>query len=243
MKKKSVWIGIVGFLMVGLGGFFSYREYLLASQEGTLRTYNSLTDNREQINRTSSTDITHYGTIADERGENSFFDFFSDHSFQKFLDDTHTLTPSYRPDDVVEIHSDFTANAASRYQLRQEAAIQFADMARAFADTFNFEAKLSLTSAWRSPVYQKQLSATCSTQRCALPGTSEHEAGLAVDVGVNGGNILSAGGKYYQWLYDNAHRYGFHNTYQKGIAIDGKIVEPWHWRYVGVALATYLHES
>jgi D-alanyl-D-alanine carboxypeptidase len=60
---------------------------------------------------------------------------------------------------------------------------------------------------------------------------------------VNGGNILGNNRKYYQWLTDNAHFRGFHNTYQKGIEIDGKMVEPWHWRYVGVELATYLHDS
>jgi D-alanyl-D-alanine carboxypeptidase len=62
-------------------------------------------------------------------------------------------------------------------------------------------------------------------------------------LGVNGGNILGKGGKYYQWMAQNAHLYGFHNTYQKGIAIDGKMVEPWHWRYVGIALATHLYDS
>jgi D-alanyl-D-alanine carboxypeptidase len=60
---------------------------------------------------------------------------------------------------------------------------------------------------------------------------------------VNGGNILSKGGTYYQRMRDNAYLYGFHNTYQKGVEIDGKMVEPRHWRYVGVPLATHLHNS
>jgi LAS superfamily LD-carboxypeptidase LdcB len=117
-------------------------------------------------------------------------DFFSDTSFQKFLDDDHGLSDEYRPEDIISLHSDFTANYSSNFQLRKEAGEQFADMARAFANAFSFKSKLSLTSAYRSPTYQKQLASTCSTQRCALPGTSEHEAGLALDLGVNGGNIL-----------------------------------------------------
>jgi D-alanyl-D-alanine carboxypeptidase len=44
-------------------------------------------------------------------------------------------------------------------------------------------------------------------------------------------------------MQENAHLYGFHNTYQKGMEVDGKMVEPRHRRYVGVELATHLHES
>jgi LAS superfamily LD-carboxypeptidase LdcB len=63
-----------------------------------------------------------------------------------------------------------------------------------------------------------------------------------LDLWVNGGNIKAWSGKYYQRLVDNAHKYGFHNSYQKWMEVDGKIIEPWHWRYVWVDLATYLHE-
>jgi LAS superfamily LD-carboxypeptidase LdcB len=38
--------------------------------------------------------------------------------------------------------------------------------------------------------------------------------------------------KFYNWLYENAHLYGYHNTYQNGLEIDGYEIEPWHWRYV-----------
>jgi D-alanyl-D-alanine carboxypeptidase len=48
---------------------------------------------------------------------------------------------------------------------------------------------------------------------------------------------------FYAWLDDNAHLYGFHNTYQKGRDIDGYEIEPWHWRYLGAALATHLREN
>jgi hypothetical protein len=243
--KKSQKLHIVMGVLVG--GIFAFpcMDALSASQAGTMWEYNALTANWEKVDFSSRPslavpleEILHEGTVG-----NGIFDFWSDGSFQKFLDDTHAFAANYRPNDIVAIQSDFTANAAASFQLRAEAAEQFATMARAFANAFHFESKLSLTSAYRSPNYQKQLASNCSTQRCALPGTSEHEAGLAVDIAVNGGNILGAGGKFYQRMRDNAHFYGFHNTYQKGVEIDGKIVEPWHWRYVGVELATYLHDT
>jgi len=38
--------------------------------------------------------------------------------------------------------------------------------------------------------------------------------------------------KYLEWMKENAHKYGFHNSYQKGLEIDGYDIEPWHWRYL-----------
>ena len=47
----------------------------------------------------------------------------------------------------------------------------------------------------------------------------------------------------YDWLAGNAHQYGFTLSYPKGQEErTGFEYEPWHWRYVGVELATYIHE-
>ncbi len=47
-----------------------------------------------------------------------------------------------------------------------------------------------------------------------------------------------------QWLSENAHKYGFTLRYPDGKeAITGYNFEPWHYRYVGVDLATALYES
>jgi len=214
-------------------------DFLFASQVGTVWQYNPVTDNREQIPEESQEEIVRYG-----RGDGQYFDLLSDTSFQRFLDDSHPFTtPNYVPVDLVPIDSHFTHNQPSRFFLRSEAALSFADMARAFADAFDFKFRLSITSTYRSPAFQKRLSANCSASRCADAWASEHEAGLALDLWVNGGNILSAGGVYYQRLYHNAHLYGFHNTYQKGVEIDGKMVEPRHRRYVGTELAAYLYAT
>ena len=177
-----------------------------------------------------------------ERDKISNMDFYSDDSYQKFLDDNHSLAWNYEASDIVRINSDFTSNKSSNFMLRKEVAEMFEWMARAFSNAFDFKAKLTINSAWRSQAYQRKLISTCSTWRCAKPGTSEHEAGLALDLWVNWWNIKSWNWIYYQWLVDNAHKYGFHNSYQKWMEVDGKIVEPRHWRYVWVELATILHD-
>ena len=172
----------------------------------------------------------------------SKMDFYSDDSFQKFLDDKHPLSWNYEANDIVKINSDFTSNKSSNFMLRKKVAEMFEWMARAFSNEFWFKAKLTINSARRSQKLQRQLISNCSVWRCAKPWTSEHEAWLALDLWVNGWNIKAWGWKYYQRLVDNAHKYGFHNSYQKWMAVDGKIVEPRHWRYVWVELATYLHD-
>lgn len=170
-------------------------------------------------------------------------DYFSDSSFQRFLDDKHPLSWSYEANDIVRINSDFTSNKSSDYYLRKEASEAFESMARAFSNAFGFKARLTINSAWRSQVYQRKLAANCSTSRCAKPWTSEHEAWLALDLWVNGWNIKAWSWKYYQWLVDNAHLYWFHNSYQRWMDIDGKMVEPRHWRYLWIDLATVLHNN
>lgn len=76
----------------------------------------------------------------------------------------------------------------------------------------------------------------------ARPGHSEHQTGLAFDVGKLDNNYgETAAGK---WLKDNAHKYGFIIRYLKGKEdITGYQYEPWHIRYVGVDHATKIHEQ
>lgn len=170
-------------------------------------------------------------------------DLESDSSYQKFLDEKYPFQDTnYEPSDLVAIPSDFTFNAARKFQLRQEAWTQFADMAWHFRDHFKGKKRLSITSAYRSFKHQQQLlkSYCKNKQQCAEPGSSEHQAGLALDLGVNGGRLDKAS---LERLQENAHKRGFHQSYQKGKEIDGKMVEPRHWRYLGIELATELYEK
>lgn len=73
-------------------------------------------------------------------------------------------------------------------------------------------------------------------QWVAIPGTSEHQTGLAVDI--NGDGIYSEGYEVYDWLLRHAHEYGFIKRYPEDkIAITGVADEPWHYRYVGESVA------
>ena len=71
----------------------------------------------------------------------------------------------------------------------------------------------------------------------ARPGHSEHQTGLAFDVGELNNNYGNT--KEGIWLKENCHKYGFILRYLKGKEdITGYAYEPWHIRYVGVEVAT-----
>ena len=89
----------------------------------------------------------------------------------------------------------------------------------------------------------------------APPGFSEHQLGTVVDFGspelpeIVGQEDVEFHTYFYKtseglWLKDNAHRYGFTLSYPfEAMETTGFFYEPWHYRYVGVEMATHLHEQ
>ncbi|WP_026694929.1 M15 family metallopeptidase [Peribacillus kribbensis] len=85
-------------------------------------------------------------------------------------------------------------------------------------------------------------------QAVAVPGTSEHQTGLSMDISSKSANLLleqtfkeKPEGK---WLADHAHLYGFIMRYPKGKeGITGYEYEPWHYRYVGKKTAKIIHDK
>ena len=76
----------------------------------------------------------------------------------------------------------------------------------------------------------------------AIPGTSEHQLGISVDI--NADNSGSSDDAVYNWLYDNAWKYGFIKRYPEDKTdITGVINEPWHYRYVGEQAAQEITQS
>lgn len=76
----------------------------------------------------------------------------------------------------------------------------------------------------------------------ALPGTSEHQLGIAVDI--NADKSKCSNEDVYTWLAENAYKYGFILRYPPGKQeITGTSYEPWHYRYVGVDAAQEIYEQ
>ncbi len=75
----------------------------------------------------------------------------------------------------------------------------------------------------------------------AIPGTSEHNSGLAIDIVPLSHQTLDEAVEQTEeikWLMENCQNYGFILRYPKGKSqVTGIIYEPWHYRYVGVEAA------
>ena len=140
-------------------------------------------------------------------------------------------------------------------QLNQQAQI---DLQKLFRDADIAGEPLIVTSAYRTQEAQQaifqalknQYGISYATNYVALPQSSEHQTGLAVDLtsyspacqkSFAGCQLKMA---TQNWLLTNAYRYGFINRYpanrqdQTGVGF-----EPWHYRYLGPTLATMVYES
>lgn len=79
-------------------------------------------------------------------------------------------------------------------------------------------------------------------QWVAIPGTSEHQLGIAVDI--NADTTKSSSDDVYSWLAENAHKYSFIKRYPSDKTdITGVINEPWHYRYVGKEAALEIYSQ
>ncbi len=180
--------------------------------------------------------------------ENTVFDPVSDNSIKKFVTSNKSFNDKkYVPSGLVKISSDYVYDSKWWSQvLRSVANEALQSMAKSFFEE-TWE-KIEVVSAYRSYAYQKWIKAGwCSDKFCAKAWYSEHQTGLAMDLWSATSNSTWKNSeklqKYYKWLDENAHKYGFHNTYQKWLKIDWYEIEPWHWRYVWVDLATNLRNN
>ncbi len=79
-------------------------------------------------------------------------------------------------------------------------------------------------------------------QWVAQPGTSEHQLGIAVDI--NPDYAVTKGVGFYEWLRENAHKYGFIKRYPADkVEITGISNERWHYRYVGKEIAEIIFKE
>lgn len=86
-----------------------------------------------------------------------------------------------------------------------------------------------------------------SSQAVTVPGASEHQIGLSLDILCDTYKNLDEGfgdTKEGEWMAQNSYKYGFILRYPSGKEdITGIMYEPWHFRYVGIDAATEIFEN
>lgn len=165
-----------------------------------------------------------------------------------------TLPDNYEPSDLVKPNVEFSFgdDIPKRY-LRTEAALALEELfALAEADGVELLAVSGYRSYTRQQVIfdaeKKQKGEELARQAVALPGQSEHQTGLAMDITSRSVNleITEAFGETVEgnWVRENAHKAGFIIRYPKDKeSITGYQYEPWHLRYVGKAQATAIYNN
>lgn len=155
---------------------------------------------------------------------------------------------TYQPPDLVDpAQAKAYNNDDPIYKVRQQVV---GPVSKLFIEAKNNGHTLTIRSAYRSEatqqIYYEEALIGGRTEYVAIPGQSEHQTGLAVDVNNLSPNCngCDLDAQTALWLKQNAYKYGFIVRYQEGKeSITGYNAEPWHLRYVGTLLAAKLQES
>lgn len=162
----------------------------------------------------------------------------------------YTIGADYAPNDLVAPNVKKTSSATKLRKVAAEAL----EMMFAGAKEAGFT--LYAVSGYRSydkqtRIYNNKIKAVGSVEKANLtvapPGASEHQLGLAMDIGLAvKGNLTNGFGKTKagKWAAEHCYEYGFILRYkEEWTAITGYAYEPWHFRYVGVEHALRIKEA
>ena len=144
----------------------------------------------------------------------------------------HVYAPSMRPETDAALEQMFETGAAEG-----AGEMQLQNAYRSYATQVAVHTQLVA-----------QYGEATADAQSARPGFSEHQTGYALDIAtvpdVCALQECFGATPQGQWLAANAYRFGFVLRYPKGKqSVTGYIFEPWHFRYVGVPLATEMQET
>ena len=157
------------------------------------------------------------------------------------------LPDNYEADDLESINSKYSIGGM---KLRKEAKEAFEKLA---SDALKDNMKIVAMSSYRSYKYQVDLynkyaksdGKDAADTYSARPGFSEHQTGLCLDI-YDGEIPYTSFEKTneYNWMQKNAYKYGFILRFPKDKTDEtGYKFESWHYRYVGVDAAKYIHDN
>ncbi len=158
------------------------------------------------------------------------------------------LNENYAPPSVLNIDSKYSSDPKKTQQILVQ-VLPFLN--RMLQDASAQGMELKVVSAYRSFADQAAVKTgykitygSGANRFSADQGYSEHQLGTTVDLLNASSTVLTTkfeSTSAYKWLNENAYKYGFVLSYPKNNSY--YIFEPWHWRFVGVALATDLHNQ
>lgn len=168
-------------------------------------------------------------------------------NYDYLVNKNYKLSSNYIPNDLEKISLEYSCE--NKY-LRKEAKEKFEEMSK---NAKKEGLTIMAVSTYRSYEYQEKLYNNYVIElgkfradiASARAGHSEHQTGLAVDVSdisLDYDNFENT--KEFLWMKENSYKYGFILRYPKAkYDITGFKYEPWHYRYVGITTAKYIHKN
>jgi len=169
------------------------------------------------------------------------------HELLVLVNKYNKLPSGFMQYNLVNMDKQYVAKDGKQYLLLDTVYNEYVRMSNAAKS-----AGLSMwvVSAYRTEDYQRNLyndrvrtsGIAYADNYSARPGHSEHQTGMAVDLGCAGGTFEYS--PEFKWMQNHAHEYGFILRYPKGKEwITGYSYEPWHYRYVGAQVAGIIHRE
>ncbi len=252
-KKLEGWpVVVIGILVVG-GAAFLADKSLRSLEEERVNTLSELeaarASNYELMRLVEDKEAViaafgdQIGSIASTVGTLEKLSQTDEELLMKYSK-VYFLNENYRPAQLSGIDKQYLFNKDEAYIHTSVAPY----LERLIRSASSDEVNLLILSAFRSFETQTVLKnaykvtyGSGANTFSADQGYSEHQLGTTVDFTTTKTGALLTGfdkDPAYQWLLENAHRYGFILSYPPGNAFYK--FEPWHWRFVGVDLATWL---
>ena len=193
--------------------------------------------------------------IVTRINSNLDYEFYTDSKPSDLTKEMYTLVNKYNylnkdyvPNNLVSVTGIYARDKAQIVDVVYDNFTKMADQARLENLT------IKVTTGYRSYNFQSTLyynyvkadGVNNADTYSARPGYSEHQLGYSIDL-TNAKNVSFdefENTKEYEWLKDNAHKYGFIMRYPKNKEyITGYMFEAWHYRFVGIDIATYIYEN
>lgn len=188
-----------------------------------------------------------YVEIGLDRDFYTEYNVINEFSYDMLVNKYNKLDENFVPSNLIKVDSEYSVNDDNM------ANSIMLDNFYKMADDLNQAIKLNIyirsayrTYASQEEVYEEYLGLYGESyvkKYVAYPGFSEHQTGLAIDIKASSSNTY-ANTEESKWVKENAYKYGFIERYTKKLEdVTGYQSEPWHYRYVGVEIATYIHEN
>jgi len=273
LYRSKPLIFILGFIIIVSLGYGGYSYILTVKElkevknnfaSSTLEFENKIKQLETEISQSKTENLVLMNSLVTEQAKNNLFEEQigtiqgavgvleklnkTDKELLQKYSKVYFLNENYVPSNLADIDPKYLYNKEQPLQIHANVQPYLYKM---FESASSSGVSMEIISAYRSFGTQSSLKLSYkitygsgANKFSADQGYSEHQLGTAVDITTpdTGESFLKfEKTDAYKWLTENAYKYGFILSYPKQNTYYQ--FEPWHWRFVGMTLATKLHDT